>query len=197
MSIYQILSSKPHNKHYLNRYIKFIETRKQNYDGIIELHHICPRSKDLFPEYSSFAKHPWNKIKLSLKEHYIAHMILYKTFGKSQASAFHLMSNRTNSKTSKMYQKVRAYQIECFKQSNSERIEKGTHNFLTNNPSKSGNHHRTGAIHTPESKLKTSLSIKSKPNLTCPHCGKTGAHTPMKRWHFDNCKFLLTQNPFY
>lgn len=24
--------------------------------------------------------------------------------------------------------------------------------------------------------------------ITCPHCGKTGANTNMKRYHFDNCK---------
>lgn len=24
--------------------------------------------------------------------------------------------------------------------------------------------------------------------VECPHCGKTGAPAPMKRWHFDNCK---------
>ena len=24
--------------------------------------------------------------------------------------------------------------------------------------------------------------------ITCPHCGKTGSNSPMKRWHFDNCK---------
>ena len=24
--------------------------------------------------------------------------------------------------------------------------------------------------------------------VTCPHCGKTGAKRAMARWHFDNCK---------
>lgn len=24
--------------------------------------------------------------------------------------------------------------------------------------------------------------------VTCPHCNKTGAESPMARWHFDNCK---------
>lgn len=189
MSIYEILSTKPHNKHYLNRYLKFIQSRNSNTNTTVELHHICPRAKDLFPEYSSFSVNPWNKIQLTLKEHFIAHLLLYKTYGKSQAKAFHLMCNRTNSKNSKMYQNVRKYQIECFKQSNTERIENGTHNFLTNNPSKNGNHHRTGARHTSESKLKTRLSITSKPRLTCPHCKKEGAHSPMIRWHFNNCKY--------
>lgn len=189
MSIYEILSTKPHNKHYLNRYIKFIESRKQNSNEKVELHHICPRAKDLFPDYSSFTKNPWNKIQLTLKEHFIAHLLLYKCFGKSQAKAFHLMCNRTNSKTSKMYQKVRSFQIECFKQSNEQRIQNGTHNFLTNNPSKSNQHHRTGTKHTNESRMKTSLTMKSKPHLTCPHCGKVGPNGSILRWHFNNCRF--------
>lgn len=27
--------------------------------------------------------------------------------------------------------------------------------------------------------------------LTCPHCGKSGGASGMKRWHFDNCKSLI------
>lgn len=26
--------------------------------------------------------------------------------------------------------------------------------------------------------------------IVCPHCGKEGGKTIMKRWHFDNCKFI-------
>ena len=73
-TIYTILSSKPHNPHYLKRYIKFIESCKLNTTG--ELHHIAPKSKQLFPEFKSFKLHQWNKIKLSLRQHYIAHLLL-------------------------------------------------------------------------------------------------------------------------
>jgi hypothetical protein len=31
--------------------------------------------------------------------------------------------------------------------------------------------------------------------LQCPHCDKIGKDAPMKRWHFDNCKYNL-QSPF-
>jgi len=24
--------------------------------------------------------------------------------------------------------------------------------------------------------------------ITCPHCGKSGGNSPMKQWHFDNCR---------
>jgi group I intron endonuclease len=39
-----------------------------------------------------------------------------------------------------------------------------------------------------EHKAKLSLSAKSMPLITCPHCGYTGSCNGMKRWHFDRCK---------
>ena len=41
-----------------------------------------------------------------------------------------------------------------------------------------------------EAKRKIRETIISKPDLTCPHCNKTGGNAGMKRWHFDNCKEL-------
>lgn len=47
-----------------------------------------------------------------------------------------------------------------------------------------------GRIWSDEVKLKWSTIRKAKeyPNVTCPHCDKTGGQIPMQRWHFDNCK---------
>jgi hypothetical protein len=28
----------------------------------------------------------------------------------------------------------------------------------------------------------------SKEQVACPHCGKSGGISAMKRWHFDNCR---------
>ena len=83
MDIYSILSSKPHNPHYLNRYITFIEKCQQKnigHEGYVERHHICPRAKDMFPEYEDFRLHPWNKAPLTPRQHFIAHLILWKAF---------------------------------------------------------------------------------------------------------------------
>jgi hypothetical protein len=83
MDIYSILSSKPHNPHYLNRYITFIEQCQQKnigYEGYTEKHHICPKAKDMFPEYKNFRLHPWNCSVLTARQHYIAHLLLWKTF---------------------------------------------------------------------------------------------------------------------
>ena len=35
---------------------------------------------------------------------------------------------------------------------------------------------------------RTKASKEPKPQVTCPHCNKTGGEPSMKRWHFDNCK---------
>jgi len=106
MNIYAILSSKPHNPHYLNRYVRFISAcRIAATAG--EKHHICPKSSDLFPEYRSFKLNPWNKVDLTLRQHYIAHRILWKTFGGKQTQAFKLMSERIGATSSKIYETIR------------------------------------------------------------------------------------------
>ena len=84
MDIYSILSTKPHNPHYLFRYIRFIEgcrkvNSERNSDRTFK-HHICPKASDMFPEYKSFNLYPWNRIDLSARQHFIAHVILFRAF---------------------------------------------------------------------------------------------------------------------
>ena len=124
MDIYSILQSKPHNPHYLSRYYKFIlackeanvnlirRTKKTPNGAYMEEHHIGPKAKDLFPEYSSFIDYPWNKIDLSSRQHFIAHMILWRVYGGSQTQSFRKMCNETrkrfpdfkNFKMSRLYE---------------------------------------------------------------------------------------------
>lgn len=84
MNIYEILATKPHNEHYLKRYVNFInscQTHNQlNVSEYTEKHHICPKSKDMFPEYKNLKQHSWNECKLTYRQHIIAHLILYKCF---------------------------------------------------------------------------------------------------------------------
>lgn len=126
MDIYSILATKPHDERYLKRYTRFIEyckdqnstlkkRTKRNPSGTyLEEHHICPKAVDLFPEYNSFWQFPWNKILLTAKQHYIAHMLLWKVYGGSQAKAFFAMSMATSDTmdrywrcTAKMYEQLR------------------------------------------------------------------------------------------
>lgn len=43
-----------------------------------------------------------------------------------------------------------------------------------------------------ESRLKSSIKLQSRPMIKCPHCDKESNALSMNRWHFDNCKSLIT-----
>ena len=107
--IYSILSSKPHNPHYLNRYWKFIQALQYQIEikGITEEHHICPKSHDLFPEYKSLKRNPWNGVHLTKRQHFISHWILAKAYKGKQIYAFWAMCNAQSPKDDR----IRAYNI--------------------------------------------------------------------------------------
>ena len=95
IDIYAILSSKPHNQHYLKRYWKFIQwcQLQNNSEQYTEAHHICPKSSDLFPEYKSFIENSWNRSDLTDHQHFLAHWMLWKAYGGKQTFAFTSMCN--------------------------------------------------------------------------------------------------------
>ena len=142
MDIYSILASKPHNPHYLNRYITFIEKCQQhnNCEGYYENHHICPKAKDMFPEYENFSYHKWNSVFLTARQHYIAHMMLMKVFPNiaSQVYALWYIMGKHDFRNSKMYEaakiKISKLQSEKLKgdsNPNIKRMAEGTHHFLS------------------------------------------------------------------
>ena len=108
--IYTTLSSKPHSIHHLNRYWNFIQSvqHQTKITGFTENHHICPKAKDLFPEYKYFQKHNWNLIHLSRRQHWIAHWMLSKAYGISQTIAFFRMCAKSDLRiTSRTYDIVK------------------------------------------------------------------------------------------
>ena len=113
MDIYSILSSKTHNAHYLKRYVTFVQgclKRNQTLEDVYtEKHHVCPKANDMFPEFSSLSKNKWNRADLTPRQHFIAHIILWKTFpNTSQMEALWAMKNKNKSKiTSRLYEKLR------------------------------------------------------------------------------------------
>lgn len=112
MDIYNILSSKPHNPHYLSRYIRFIDAcqqKNEGYVGYTEKHHICPKANDMFPEYACFKDHSWNCAVLTARQHFIAHMILWKTYEISSVSiAFYFMVTKNKRNTnSRFFEKLK------------------------------------------------------------------------------------------
>lgn len=84
---------------YLNRYNKFMNALKnQVVEGYTEKHHIIPRSHGGTNDES-------NIIRLTPRQHYVAHWMLWKAYGKEMTTAFNYMNGikrygkRLNSKT--------------------------------------------------------------------------------------------------
>lgn len=110
MNVQKILESKAHNSHYLNRYVKFILSCQQNISTEnIEEHHICPKAKDMFPEYRDGKKFPWNIVKLTYRQHLIAHRMLWKAYGGSQTYAFVGMNQQKSKRGNIQLKSSRAY----------------------------------------------------------------------------------------
>ena len=112
MNIETILQSKPNNPHYLSRYYNFIVSRQLQTNNIgTEIHHICPKAADLFPEYSNIKIHTWNSVKLTYREHLIAHWILSKAYKGSQIYAFVSMCNQISKRRNFKLKSSRAYEL--------------------------------------------------------------------------------------
>jgi hypothetical protein len=54
---------------------------------------------------------------------------------------------------------------------------------------------RKGVKKSEDTKAKMSHAAKLRPILTCPHCQKQGSSSNMIRWHFDFCRYRITQDP--
>lgn len=102
VNIYSILRSKSSNEHLIKRYIKFISLCNHSPNEYVEDHHICPKADDLFPEYIDLNIHTWNLVKLTSRQHIIAHVMLWKIFGGSQTLALDCMLGKFNSNTNEL-----------------------------------------------------------------------------------------------
>lgn len=115
MSIYysKLFSIPFSSELYLNRYAKFIESCLEKnkdlpLDVYTEKHHILPKS--LFPEFSNLKKYRWNMAILTGRQHFIAHMMLWKSF-RNEATTYsaNMMRNRFGDKNrnSRLYEQIR------------------------------------------------------------------------------------------
>lgn len=103
----KFLETRVVNKH-LIRYVKFIETRskrKISKGMYTEKHHILPKS------YGG-SNYKDNIIKLTGREHYISHLILWKALGGSMIYAFWSMqlinkNNKYNNLSSRQFEELR------------------------------------------------------------------------------------------
>jgi len=190
---------------YLKHYLQLCNSRRSlgrtKTSGVYyETHHIMPKSLgggDLDE----------NLVLFTPKEHYIAHLLLYKHYkgvgGEAcRKMSFALVSMTSPNKnlkrielSSKQYANIREAAI----LSSLGRTLDNTENYKK---PKSQSHKdsirnaRYGQTFSEESKQKMSESAKRRGNnftgnvvsVKCPHCKKEGQKNAMLRWHFDNCK---------
>jgi hypothetical protein len=75
------------SQHHYSRYKRFMDTLKgQSVDGYCEVHHIVPRSLGGSDDVD-------NLIRLTARQHFVAHWMLARALGGSASRAFFMMSN--------------------------------------------------------------------------------------------------------
>jgi hypothetical protein len=183
------------SQHYFNRYLKFINycqnSRKTKF---IEKHHIIPKSMGGSNDNN-------NLIELTAREHFIAHLLLWRAFRNKQTN-FSLwsmqMKQRSFKINSKTYQKLKEeHQI-----LQSERMKKDNPMYKKECKEKISNHKkgktlsyetkqkmsecRKGIKKSEETKFKMSQSAKGKKksdihklNLSKNHADISGSKNPM------------------
>ena len=120
-SYLSIVQEKAKKNKYTTWYLELINSRlfrlKTSSVESTESHHIAPSS--IFPHLKNEAD---NIIILTPREHYIAHLLLYKMFDGSNQDkmlrAIFLMSSRNKQKSSKIYQSLRLKWSETMKACN-------------------------------------------------------------------------------
>ena len=112
------------NKHYLNRYNRFIAARRDRIlEGYAESHHIIPRAK-------GGSDDPDNLIDLTAREHFIAHWMLWRAYRDPETTAaFWMMSNMRKGR-------INSHTYQTLREDVSNRAK--------------GNKNRLGIKHTPE-----------------------------------------------
>lgn len=144
------------SQHFFNKYLKFIHyCQNTNKNQYTEKHHIIPRSM-------GGSDHSDNLILLTGREHFIAHVLLWKSYRNEQTNfalwSMKMKKERNFSLFSKTYEQLKIehslFQSERMKQNNP------MNNFLTR---KKISNHKTGQPLKEETKQKMSIARKGVP----------------------------------
>ena len=190
---------------YLKHYNSLCSSRKllkreKTTSTYYESHHITPKCM-------GGTDNPSNRVLLTAREHYIAHLLLYKAYlplkndlSKKLAFAFTAMAGLSQYRglkiTSRQYETLR----EAARNSRLGVKVTDTSNYKKPKSIEHRESIRQARLKAPSrtrtTKEKMRLSALQRGNnfsgnlttSTCPHCNKTGQTNAMKRWHFTNCK---------
>ena len=201
---------------YLTQYNNLIASRKNilRKKGIgiyYEKHHIVPK-------WLGGTDIKDNLILLTAKEHFIAHLLLWKYYrDRSSALAFHKMTKSNNTKqqrkfTAKQFEKARIAFIETQTGDKNWTRINGSPNKGKSNPNKGKKLGKriwmagdNNPAKTKESRNKISKALAgrkktlehlqklndifhSKSKLVCPNCSSIVDYRNFGRWHGNNCK---------
>jgi len=179
------------NKHHINRYINFIEAiLKEDLCEYDARHHILPKGKGCWPEFSNLRRHRWNCVKMTNRQHFIAHMMLYKAFPHIKSivySANMMKSLHGSGSASKLYAELRENIADLISENNTgirrtpeekARISNNMKDtlvvYLKNDPEKNRFrvhkddmtddmvYYRTGTTHTEKTKHKMSMDRRNR-----------------------------------
>ena len=166
--------------------------------NVYESHHIKPKSLGGSNTES-------NLVLLTYKEHYIVHFLLYKhyksvndTFSSNKmAHAWNAMSlnthgTRYNSNTFSLAREAmkKALTGRILSKEQKQKISESVKASFNEERKQKQVKALTGQKHSKERNEQKSKYFKDKPQqqVKCPHCGKSGGISNMKRYHFDKCK---------
>lgn len=210
------------NKHYLERYVRFIRSREPS-NGYVERHHIYPRS--MFPQLKN---DPANLIALTAREHFIAHWMLHKAFGGKMTQAFMYMKSYCNDHSrywnlnSHAYENLRsefsvamsgaklgkALSEETKRKMSESRIGKrlakshieairigNVGKYVSDDTRRKISESKAGK--TPNRVVTDSyraLMKRPKKKVACSCCGQMVSVNMVNRWHNENCKHKLLES---
>lgn len=190
----------PISIHYVRRYVKFIASCTTG-EGYTERHHILPRS--MFPQFKNFRSHPWNKVNLTGRQHFIAHWILARAFGGNMWQAFHAMAylhcddnQRAFKVSSKTFEEIKVAMSDIMRTRvvSDETREKMRANNIGRKASeetkRAMSEARKGRIVTPETRAKIGLanSVKSPETIEKLRKASTG------RTHTEEAKRKMSES---
>lgn len=163
--------------------------KRQRPAGYSELHHIVPRCRGGGDE-------PENLVRLTGREHFIAHRLLSKSYPDDRKLLFAL-----GAMLRKGERKLTSRQFEVCRKAMSEAMLNGTHHwqsreFKASLSARSTEQNLARVASGEHPFLRPEVQAKARKGSraagllqhTCPHCGKEGRGQSMFGYHFDNCK---------
>lgn len=160
----------------LEKYISFCIENDQGIHtvGITEYHHILPKAKRLFPQFSNLKENNWNGTFLTYENHYIAHALLVNAI--DNESVIYAW-NRIN-----QFSETKSIEL----------IGSKKYKELRENHSKIVTHYNKTRVITHETKLKMGASNKG---LVTVFDTVTKKHKKVTKEEFNNNPLLLGGTP--